>query len=110
MEKLIFEQEMLDALKLSFWRLCEFKVPMNQLMVSKDWCSLYCTSKSIAENFEKVFGYRNDGLASRFYNLLAEGQFMRRIYLPNFIIKLRGLVEGGIMEMNMFSFLLVDGD
>ena len=49
-------------------------------------------------------GYRNDVLASRLYNMLAEKQRLKRVYLPTFLIKLRGLVEGSAMEMNMFAF------
>lgn len=55
-------------------------------------------------------GYRNDVLASRLYNMLAEKQRLKRVYLPTFLIKLRGLVEGSAMEMNMFAFNIIDGD
>ena len=71
---------------------------------------MYCTQNSITNNFAQVFGYRNDVLANRLYNLLGEKQKLRRIYLPTFVIKLKGLVEGSIMEMNMFAFNMIDGD
>ena len=35
---------------------------------------------------------------------------MSRIYLPTFLVKLKGLVEGTILEQNMFAFNLYDSD
>ena len=106
----IMQPDTVNALKISFWKLCENQVPQDELIVEKAWCALYCTQQSIINNFSQVFGYRNDGLANRFYNLLAERQRLRRIYLPTFIIKLKGLCEGSVMEVNMFAFNLFDGD
>ena len=35
---------------------------------------------------------------------------MSRIYLPTFIVKLKGLVEGSLLEQNMFAFNIYDND
>ena len=56
--------------------------------------NVYLTQQSIVNQFKQVFGYRNETLALRFYNYLADGYRGIRIFLPNFIIKLMGLVDG----------------
>ena len=106
----VLEKEAIETLKESFWQLCENQIPKDLIGTDKEWCSLYCTQLSIVRNFPRVMGYRNDILASRLYNFLAEKQRLKRVYLPTFLIKLKGLVEGSAMEMNMFAFNIIDGD
>ena len=48
----------------------------------------------MVNNFYKVFGYRNETLALRFYNILSEGYRGVHIFLPVFYTKLLGLFEG----------------
>lgn len=72
--------------------------------------NIYLTQDSILNNFIKVFGYRNEQLALRFYNFLAGGFKGVRIYLPTYAIKLKGLVDGYPMQLNTFSFALLDSD
>lgn len=61
-------------------------------------------------NFHEVFGYKNDTLAFRFYNLLADGFNGQRIFLPRFYAKLSSLCEAVPMQMNIFAFRLLDGN
>ena len=72
--------------------------------------NVYLTQESIINNFEKVFGYRNETLSIRFYNYLAEGYKGVRIYIPTFIIKLVGLIDAKPLQMNYFGFRLLDSD
>jgi len=60
------------------------------------------------ENFHKVFGYRNETLAVRFYSILADGFNGAYIYLPTFCIKLHGLIDGYPMQLNIFGFKMFD--
>ena len=68
------------------------KRPIKKLHQLADWCNMYLTRQSIIDNFHRIFNYRNDSLAVRFYNLLADGFNMRQIYLPLYLVKLYGLV------------------
>ena len=61
-------------------------------------------------NFWKVFGYRNETLAIRFYSFLAERYQGVHIYLPVFYAKLHGLIEGHTMQLNIFGFSLLDSE
>ena len=51
-------------------------------------CDVYLTQDSLVKNFHLVFGYPNETLALRFYNILANGYNGVHIYLPTFIAKL----------------------
>ena len=61
---------------------------------TQNLCKIYLTDKSISRNMEKVFGYRNENLALRFYNLLADGYKGVYIYYPTFLTKLFGIIDG----------------
>ena len=50
--------------------------------------NVYLTQESIVQNFVKVFKYRNECLALRLYNYLADGFKGVHIFLPTFIFKL----------------------
>ena len=58
----------------------------------KDLCNIYLTQDSIIANFHQVFGYRNETLALRFYNILADGKRGIHIYLPTYCVKLECLL------------------
>ena len=82
-------------------------------MITKDehWCAIYLTRQSIIDRFPRLFGYKNDSLAVRFYNFLSDGFNMKQIYLPLFLVKLYGLIgSGSIIEENYFAFKIIDGD
>lgn len=83
---------------------------MVQLQQVKDLCDIYLTQESIVNNFWKVFGYRNETLAIRFYSFLADGYQGVHIYLPVFYAKLHGLIEGHTMQLNLFGFSLLDSE
>lgn len=94
----------------SFLKLSANPQPLSQLSKLKDLCDVYLTQDSIINNFYKVFGYRNETLALRFYNILAEGYNGLRIYLPTYCIKLKGIVDGFPMQLNLFGFKLLDSE
>ena len=100
----------LRPLKLQFLKLSVNPKPLSKLQVVKDLVNVYLTQESIINNFEKVFGYRNETLSIRFYNYLAEGYKGVRIYIPTFIIKLIGLIDAKPLQMNYFGFKLLDSD
>ena len=87
----------LRTLSTNFIKLAYNPKPLNQLINNKDLVNVYLTQQSIVNQFTKVFGYRNETLALRFYNYLAEGYRGVRIFLPNFIIKLIGLIDGSAL-------------
>ena len=62
------------------------------------------TQESIIENMGLVFGYRNENLAIRFYNILSDGYKGMHIYLPTFLIKLYGIIDGFPTQLNIFGF------
>ena len=96
------------TLRGSFLKLSKNPKPITQLLNTADLVNVYCTQDSIVENFQTVFGYRNETLAMRFYSLLADGHNGVYIYLPTFCIKLYGLVDGYPMHLNVFGFKLLD--
>ena len=67
----------------------------------RDLCTIYLTLESIVANFHKIFGYNNEALAVRLYNILADGKRGVHIYLPTYCMKLQGLIEGFPMQCNM---------
>lgn len=100
----------LRPLKLQFLKLSVNPKPLSKLQDVKDLVNVYLTQESIINNFEKVFGYRNETLSIRFYNYLAEGYKGVRIYIPTFITKLIGLIDEKPLQMNYFGFKLLDSD
>ena len=98
------------TIKNSFIKLAVNPKPITQLLNNKDLVNVYLTQASILNNFSKVFGYRNETLATRFYNILAEGFKDCHIYLPVFLIKLTGLIGGDPLHINYFGFRLLDSD
>jgi len=96
------------VIRANFIRLSANPKPPAQLQNSRDLCNVYCTEKSIVSNFHHVFGYRNENLALRFYNLLADGFNGVYIFLPTFAVKLIGLIEGYPMHLNYFGFRMLD--
>lgn len=96
-------------LKITFMKLAVNPKSLKMLL-NKDLVDVYMTQQSIMINFQKVFGYRNETLATRFYNILAEGFKDVRIYLPIFITKLYGLIDGHPLHVNYFGFKLLDSD
>ena len=66
------------------------------------------TQDSILTNFNQVFGYRNDPLALRFYNILADGKRGIHIYLPTYCVKLEVLLRGFPLQLNLFGFKMLD--
>lgn len=72
----------------SFVQLCANPGNASQRVSVSDLCLLYLTQDSIVNNFKEVFGYRNENLALRLYNILADGFNGVHIYLPTFYVKL----------------------
>ena len=85
----------MEALTTSFCKLAHNQIALKLGSIkSRDLCSVYLTQDSIVANFHKVFGYNNEALAIRLYNLMADGKRGVHIYLPTYCIKLEGLIEG----------------
>ena len=78
----------LISVRESFVKLSANPKSMVHLQKVRDLCNIYLTQGSIVNNFYKVFGYRNETLALRFYNILADGYQGVHIYLPTFYAKL----------------------
>ena len=101
----------MEALTTSFCKLAHNQITLKNMIgsiKSRDLCSVYLTQDSIVANFHKVFGYNNETLAIRLYNLMADGKRGVHIYLPTYCIKLEGLIEGFPMQLNLFGFNLLD--
>lgn len=98
------------TLRNTFLQLAANPKPLSKLVHNKDMVNIYITQESIVNNFEKVFGYRNETLALRFYNLLSGGFKGVHIYIANFIVKLQGLFDGTPLKMNIFGFKLLDSE
>ena len=99
----------MEALMTSFSKLAHNQTTQKMVSIrSKDLCTIYLTQDSIVANFHKVFGYNNEALAIRLYNLMADGKRGVHIYLPTYCIKLEGLIEGFPMQLNLFGFNLLD--
>jgi len=98
------------TLKITFLKFSANPQPLSKLTQVKDLVNIYMTQESITTNFEKVFTYRNETLAVRFYNFLAEGYKGVRIYLPTFITKLLGLIDASPLQMNLFGFSLLSSE
>ena len=79
-----------------------------ELIKSRDLCNIYMTQDSIVTNFNKVFGYNNEALAVRLYNIMADGKRGVHIYLPTYCMKLQGIIEGFPLQLNLFGFDLLD--
>ena len=94
----------------SFLKLASNPKPLSQLLNNKDLVNVYLTQDSIVKNFNNVFGYRNETLAMRFYNYMADGYKGVHIFIPTFVIKLQGLIEGGTLQINLFSFNILDSE
>jgi len=62
------------------------------------------------KHFHLLFNHRNESMALRFYNYLANGYNMARIYLPTYLLKLHCLAEGGVIDKNLFAFSMFDSD
>ena len=99
-----------DMLKLrgSFLQLSDNAKPLSELVKISDLCDIYLTQDSLLNNFPKVFGYRSDTLALRFYNILANGFNGVHVYFPTFLVKLIGLIDGFPMQLNLFGFKMLD--
>ena len=97
------------ALRKSFVKLA-FNPPQvaRDAVHQRDLCNIYMTQDSIIANFHQVFGYRNDQLALRFYNILADGKRGIHIYLPTYCVKLECLLQGFPLQLNLFGFKLLD--
>jgi len=91
-------------LRNNFLKLAHNPKPVQYLQHNKDMVNIYLTQASIVNNFSKVFGYRNECLALRFYNYLASGFKGVYIYIPTFIIKLQALIDGSALQINYFGF------
>lgn len=87
----------ISAARDTFNKLAANPRPIASLLAAKDLCDIYLTQDSIVNNFHTVFGYRNETLALRFYNILSEGYNGVHIYMPTFYTKLLGLFEGHTM-------------
>lgn len=98
------------SLRDSFLKLAANPRPLGHLVQIRDLCDIYITQESLIEKFHKVFGYRNEILSLRFYNILADGYNGVHIYLPTFCAKLIGLVDGYPMQLNLFGFQLLDSE
>ena len=98
----------MHSIRNSFLLLSYNPRPIRELFALGKLLGIYLTKDSIINNFHKVFGYRNENLAIRFYNLLSEGFNGVHIYLPNYCIKLQGLVDGYPMQLNIFGFRMLD--
>ena len=82
------DSEEIMSLRESFVSLSANPGQASQRVTVSDLCKLYLTQDSIVNNFKDVFGYQNENLALRFYNILAEGFNGVHIYLPTFYVKL----------------------
>ena len=100
--------ETVRSLRKSFIRLAANPKPAEQLINTKDLVDVYLTQDSIVANFQTVFGYKNENLALRFYNILANGYNGMHVYLPIFLAKLQGMTDGYPMQMNLFGFKMLD--
>ena len=99
------------AIENSFRKLCANPQPAAQMVTKADLCGLYLTQDSIVNRFHEVFGYRNENLALRLYNVLSDGYNQVHIYLPTFYMKLQGILGGGYpMQLNLFGFKLLDSE
>ena len=71
---------------------------------------IYITEQSMIQNFEKVFGYKNESLAKRLYKFLSKRQPNTRVYFESYVRRLFKLLYGTFLQKNMISFDLYDYD
>ena len=56
---------------------------------------VYITYESIRKNYHKNFNIPfNETFSLRLYNLLAKGKFLKRVYLPQFMLQVHPLIFG----------------
>ena len=73
---------------------------------------VFLTEKSMQRNLSRLFGYKNDFLASRLYNLMSGGIKDKRIFFPQYMNALDPLLNGGepVKQKFMFKFYDIDND
>ena len=72
----------------------------------------FMTEASMQRNFNRQFGYKNDFLASRIYNIITNGVKDKRVFFPSYLKSMNALINGSEQMKQRFIFKIydIDGD
>ena len=71
---------------------------------------LFLTEQTMQKNLPRLFGYKNDFLASRIYMLISGNVKDKRVFFPQYVAGVNPLLRGSEQVKQRFVFQLYDVD